>query len=489
VKIVEPSEIRVRIAPSPSGYLHIGTARSALFNWLFARHHNGKFLLRIEDTDIERSSKEMIDVIFDSLKWLGLDWDEEPVFQSQRLDIHKQYVDRLVGANRAYPCWCSPERLKAMQEKAREARENYRYDRHCLNLPADEKKRLIESGEPFAVRLLLPGGSTTFDDLVLGETSKEHTELDDFIIARSDGRAVYNMAVVVDDHEMRISHVIRGNDHVSNTFKQLLIYRALNLEPPQFAHIPLILTKDRSKLSKRHGAAAVTDYSKKGYLKEAVVNFIALLGWSPGDDREIMTLDEMIESFSLERINPSNAIFDIDKLTWMNGEYVRACENHKLVDLVRPFLVEAGLTTHLWINSRWDWMMKFVRILKERCPLLTDFVEKGRFFFVDRFSYEEKGIKKHFADPQVVERLSTWAESLESLDDFSAAPIEEALRELSEKLDIKAALLIHPTRLALSGSTAGPPLFEMMELLGREECVKRLKKAIGFIKERDLEKS
>lgn len=486
---MKSSGVRVRIAPSPSGFLHIGTARSALFNWLFARHHNGKFLLRIEDTDIERSSKEMVDVIFDSLKWLGLDWDEEPAFQSQRLDTYRQYVDRLLEANRAYRCWCSPERLKTMQEKAREAKQNYRYDRHCLNLPDGEKRRLVESGELFAVRLLLPGGSTTFNDLVLGETSKEHTELDDFIIARSDGRAVYNMAVVVDDHEMRISHIIRGNDHVSNTFKQLLIYRALDLEPPQFAHLPLILTKDRSKLSKRHGAVAVTDYGKMGYLKEAVVNFIALLGWSPGDDREIMTLDEIIESFSLERINPSNAIFDIDKLTWMNGEYIRACEDHKLVDLVRPFLVEAGLTTHLWINSRWDWMMKFVRILKERCPLLTDFVEKGRFFFIDQFDYEEKGIKKHFADPLVAGRLATWVETLESLDGFSTASIEEALRELAEKLQIKPAQLIHPTRLALSGSTAGPPLFEMMELLGREECVKRLTRAIDFIKERDLEKS
>ncbi len=477
------SEIRVRIAPSPTGFIHIGTARSALFNWLFARHHGGKFLLRIEDTDIERSSKEMIDIIFDSLKWLGLDWDEEPVYQSQRLDTYRTYVDRLLDSGNAFRCWCKPEILKRKQEEARQKKLTPRYDRHCLNLPEEEKSKLLKSGEPYAVRLLLPDGSTAFHDLALGEITKEHKELDDFIIARSDGRAVYNMAVVVDDHEMRISHVIRGNDHVSNTFKQILIYRALEIVPPKFAHVPLILAKDRSKMSKREGAAAVTDYEKQGYLKEAVVNFIALLGWSPGDDREVMSLDEMIESFSLDRINAPNAIFDIEKLRWMNGEYIRACDDSRLVDLIRPFMIEAGLTTHLWINTRWDWMMKFVSILKERCHLLTDFVERGRFFFIDRFDYEPKGVKKHFADQDVAARLENWVDILRQVDDFSANILEEKLRGLAEKLEIKPALLIHPSRLALSGMTTGPPLFDMMELLGNDECVNRLERAIRFIHE------
>ncbi len=483
------TEIRVRIAPSPSGFLHVGTARSALFNWLFARHHGGKFLLRIEDTDIERSSEEMIDVIFSSLKWLGLDWDEEPVYQSQRLDTYRKYVGRLLESGWAFRCWCKPEILKQKQEQARRKKLTARYDRHCLDLPEEEKKKLLKSGEPFAVRLLLPDGSTTFHDLVLGEITKEHKELDDFIIARSDGRAVYNMAVVVDDHEMRISHVIRGNDHVANTFKQILIYRALGIEPPEFAHIPLILGKDRSKMSKRDGAAAVTDYEKSGYLKEAVVNFIALLGWSPGDDREVMSLDEMIESFSLDRINPANAIFDLEKLRWMNGEYIRACDDNKLVDLIRPFMVDSGLTTHLWINTRWEWMKKFVAILKERCHLLTDFAERGRFFFIDRFDYEPEGVKKHFADEDIAERLENWVDILRQMDDFSARTLEERLRELAEKLKIKPAFLIHPTRLALSGMTTGPPLFDMMELLGKEECLKRLKRAIKFIHENFSKKS
>ena len=476
------NEVRVRIAPSPSGFLHIGTARSALFNWLFARHHGGKFLLRIEDTDTERSSIEMIDVIFESLKWLGLDWDEEPVYQSRRIDLYRKYVDRLLESGKAYPCWCEPEVLKAKQQEAMKNKQNPRYDKTCYNLPDAEKKKLIDSGNPYAVRLFVDDGATTFDDMVVGSVTKEHKELDDFIIARSDGRAVYNMAVVVDDHEMRISHVIRGNDHVSNTFKQILIYKALDIEPPKFAHIPLILGQDRSKMSKRDGAAAVTDYDRMGYLKEAVVNFIALMGWSPGDDREVMTIDEIIESFSLERINATNAIFDTEKLRWMNGEYIRACDDHRLVDLIRPFMVQSGLVTQLWINSRWDWMMKFVRILKERCHLLSDFAEQGRFFFADKLEYDHKGVEKHFSGAETAGLLEKWIDILGGIDDFRVEKLEGALRELAEKQAIKPAALIHPTRLALSGETKGPPLFDMMELLGREKCVERLKKSVEFIK-------
>jgi glutamyl-tRNA synthetase len=478
------NEIRVRIAPSPSGRLHIGTARAALFNWLFARKNGGKFLLRIEDTDETRSSKEMVEVIFNSLKWLGLDWDEEPVFQSLRLEVYRQYADRLLETGSAYRCWCKPEELKRKQDEAREKKITSGYDRRCLSLAGVEKKRLLNSGEPYAVRILIPEGKTVFRDLIVGETSKDNDEMDDFIIARSDGRAVYNLAVVVDDHEMGITHVIRGNDHITNTFKQILIYNALSLEPPLFAHIPLILGKDRSKMSKRDGAAGVTDYEKMGYMKEAVVNFIALLGWSPGDDREIMTVEEMIKSFSLDRVNPANAIFDMDKLNWMNGEYIRACDNNKLVDLIRPFLVEAGLTTHLWINSRWEWMLKFAAALKERCKLLTDFVDQGRFFFADSFEYEEKGAQKYF-DARSAGYLKKWLGELNTLERFEIEKLEESLRSLSERLEVKPAAMIHPARLALTGTTKGPSLFELMELLGQQECMKRLEKAVNFIEKGD----
>lgn len=480
-------EIRVRIAPSPSGFLHIGTARAALFNYLFARHNNGKFLLRIEDTDVERSFKEMVEIIFDSLKWLGLEWDEPPIFQSKRLDIHKQYVNRLVENGKAYRCWCSQERLKGMQDAARNQKTDYRYDRHCLNLPDYEKKRMLESGTPFAVRLFIPEGKTSFHDLILGDLTKEHKEIDDFIIARSDGRAVYNMAVVVDDHEMRISHVIRGNDHVPNTYKQIIIYQGLGVEPPQFAHLPLILDKDRSKMSKREGAAAVTDYEKQGYLKEAVINFIALLGWSPGGDKEIMQMAEMSELFSLENINPTNAIFDLTKLRWMNGEYIRMTDDNRLVDLIRPFLVEQGLTTNLWINSRWTWMLKFVQLMKERCHLLTEFGELGKYFFVSNFLYDPKGVEKTFKDTDVVsKRLEKWAAVLRATDDFSAKVLEEQLRALSEEMAIKPAELIHPIRLSLSGVTGGPPLFEMMELLGKDDSIARLERAIVFLSKKQM---
>lgn len=475
------SDVRVRIAPSPSGYLHIGTARAALFNWLYAKKTGGKFLVRIEDTDTERSSAEMVKVIIDSLKWLGLESDEPLVYQSKRYDLYKQYVRKLVESGKAYRCWCSPETLKQKQEQAIAEKRTSRYDRTCYHLSAKEKQANIESGIPCAIRLFVGDGQTTFNDLVLGELKRDHAELDDFVIARSDGRAVYNMAVVVDDHEMGISHVIRGNDHVANTFKQILIYQCLGLKPPQFAHLPLILAKDRSKMSKRHGAVAVTDYARLGYLKEAVVNFIALLGWSPGDDREVMTLAEMIEAFSLERINSTNAIFDLEKLNWMNGEYIRHTPEHILVDLLRPYLVESGLATQLFITSRWDYMTSFVRLMKERCHLLTDFTKLGYYFFIDEFTYDEKGVSKYFAKPGAADKLRKLHESLASLIHFNVASMETALRQLAESMGVSAADIIHPTRLALSGLTGGPSLFEMMELIGKERCLTRIGKAIAFI--------
>jgi glutamyl-tRNA synthetase len=475
------SDIRVRIAPSPSGYLHIGTARAALFNWLYAKKTGGKFLVRIEDTDTERSSAEMVKVIIDSLKWLGLESDEPLVYQSKRYDLYKQYVGKLVESGKAYRCWCSPETLKQKQEQAIAEKRTSRYDRTCYYLSEKEKQANINSGKPCAIRLFVGDGQTTFSDLVLGELKRDHAELDDFVIARSDGRAVYNMAVVVDDHEMGISHVIRGNDHVANTFKQILIYQRLGLKLPQFAHLPLILAKDRSKMSKRHGAVAVTDYAKLGYLKEAVVNFIALLGWSPGDDREVMTLAEMIEAFSLERINSTNAIFDLEKLNWMNGEYIRHTPEHILVDLLRPFMVEAGLATQLFITSRWDYMTAFVRLMKERCHLLTDFAKLGYYFFIDEFTYDEKGVGKYFAKPGAAEKLRKLHDSLAALPQFNVPSMETALRQLAESMGVSAADMIHPTRLALSGLTGGPSLFEMMELIGKERCLTRIGKAIAFI--------
>jgi glutamyl-tRNA synthetase len=478
------SEVRVRIAPSPSGYLHIGTARAALFNWLFARHNQGKFLLRIEDTDQARSSEEMVRLIFDSLKWLGLEPDEKPIFQSERFDIYSQYAARLLAGGRAYRCWCEPEILKRKQAEALARKQPLRYDRTCYHLSDEEKKRNIESGKPAAIRLFVPEGETAFDDLILGQIKKSHADLDDFIVARSDNRPVYNLAVVVDDHEMGITHVIRGNDHVSNTFKQILLYQALDLPIPRFAHIPLILNKKKAKLSKRDGAAAVTDYARMGYLNEAVVNFIALLGWSPGEDREIMTLDEMVEAFGLDRINPANAVFDPEKLAWMNGEYIRRTDDYILADRLRPFLVESGLVTHLYINSRWDYILKFVRLLKERCRLLTEFVDLGFYFFTDQFSYDKKGVEKYFSLARVADYLKEWRDILGDLEPFETGRLETALRELADRLAVKPAELIHPTRLAISGLTGGPGLFGLMEALGKDKCILRLNRALEFMESR-----
>ena len=287
---------------------------------------------------------------------------------------------------------------------------------------------------------------------------------------------------MVDDARDRISHVIRGNDHITNTLKQVLIYDGLGLPIPKFAHLPLILGKDKSKMSKRDGAIGVADYAKMGYLKETILNFIALLGWSPGDDLEIMNIDEMIKLFSLDRINPSNAVFDTEKLAWMNGEYIRKTDDHVLVDMLRPFLVESGLVTHLYINSRWDYMLNFVRLLKERCRLLTDFIDQGPYFFTDEFDYDEKGIKKHFSAPEAADRLKEWRNILQDIAPFAVDRLEKALRDLAERLDIKTAMLIHPTRLALTGMIKGPSLFELMETLGKDKCLLRIERAVEHIK-------
>jgi len=475
------SDIRVRIAPSPSGFLHIGTARAALFNWLYARQNEGKFLIRIEDTDKERSTQEMIQVIFDSLEWLGFDSDEEPIYQSKRNDIYNDCINKILRSGNAYRCWCSPEELNQKRELAKAEKKSTHYDRKCYNLSDEQKKENLESGKPFTVRLHIPEGETLFKDLIIGDITRSHSEIDDFIIARADGRAVYNMAVVVDDHEMGITHVIRGNDHITNTFKQILIYNSLGFSLPKFAHLPLILGKDKSKMSKRDNAVGILDYAKMGFLKEAVLNFIALMGWSPGDDREILNIDEMIEFFSLDKINPSNAVFDIEKLKWMNGDYIRRTDNYVLIDLLRPFLVESGLVTQLYINTRWDYMLSFVRLLKERCRLLTDFIDMGSYFFTDYFEYEEKGLKKYFSKPETSEYLNKWLDTLKNIEPFNVENVEQSLRDLAEKLEVKVAVLIHPTRLALTGLTKGPSLFDLIEVLGKEACIKRLEKALHYI--------
>jgi glutamyl-tRNA synthetase len=478
-------EIRVRIAPSPSGHLHVGTARTAVYNWLFARKHGGTFILRIEDTDQSRSFAEMTESIMDSLKWLGLDWDEGPYFQSKRTELYQQAADRLLEQGRAYYCYCMREELEARRTEAMAAGRNPLYNRCCRRLTAEQRAAREAEGREKVMRIAIPeNGTTTFEDLVLGPLTKGNDELDDFIILRADWNPTYNFVCAVDDVEMRISHVIRGNDHVTNTFKQVLVYRALDATPPYFAHLPLILGQDKKKISKRQGAVAVTEYRDQGYLPEAFMNFLALLGWSPGDDREYLPRTELIAAFGLERVTSTNPVFDTDKLTWLNGQYIRDMDDNKLLTLLQPILMEAGLATRLEIETRWHWMLKIIHSLKERLHFLTDIIAMGAFYFRGEFGYEEQGVAKYFRKDGTSEILTALADEFAKIPEerFNQESSEQALRALAESRGAKVAQLIHPLRLALTGSTKGPGMFEITDILGRDNCLKRIARSLEYIK-------
>jgi len=475
------SEVRVRIAPSPTGYFHVGTARTAIFNWLYARRTGGKFLLRIEDTDVERSRKEYVDVILDGLRWLGMDWDGEVVYQSSRLHSYRPFALELVERGCAYRCFCAVEELTQKRQAAQQAKVNYHYDRSCRNLSSKRITANLEADKPHVIRLKLPlEGMATFDDVVLGKLEKDYHELDDFIILKSDGNAIYNFAVVIDDHDMGISHVIRGNDHMTNTFLQVEIYKALGWDLPTFAHLPMILDLNRNKVSKRKGAKGITDYQHEGYLSEAMFNFLTLLGWSPKDDREKMLRQELVDVFALESINPSNAVFNPEKLLWLNGEYIREKTNHEIAVLVAPMLVDKGLTTKYYLETRWQWLMKVVGLLKERCKLLTDFVEMSGYFFTDNFEYDAKGVAKYFG-PEAVRILTALAEKFAEVGELTEIKAEEIVRTYAQELQVKPAVLIHPTRLAVTGLTAGPSLFGLLEAVGRDKVCARIARAIAYI--------
>lgn len=474
----------VRMAPSPTGFLHVGTARTAIFNYLFARHSGGKFILRIEDTDQARSSEDMTGAILEALRWLQIEWDREIFRQSQRFDIYREYAEKLLEEGKAYYCYCTPDELKEKREAAQREKRTYTYDRRCLKLTDEQRAELERKGLSRTIRIKTPPeGTARFEDIVGGEIARDFAELDDWVIMRADGRCTYNFSCVVDDHLMGITHVIRGNDHITNTLKQCVVYYAFGWPRPKFAHIPLILGKDKSKISKRHGAVSVTEYRDRGILSEAMFNFLSLLGWSPGDDREIMSRDELIEAFTLERINPSNPVFDTVKLEWMNAEYIRRMDDNELLERVRWKLIDAGLTTKLSIESHWRHYLRIVQLMKERTKNLNDFPEQARYFFTDEFDYDDKGKQKHFfKEAGVADRLRRFRDELSAIDNsFAAGDIEDRLRKLSGELEIKPAALIHPARLAITGMTGGPGLFELMEVIGRERCLSRIDRAIQFI--------
>jgi nondiscriminating glutamyl-tRNA synthetase len=472
--------VRVRIAPSPTGFLHVGTARAALYNWLFAKKHKGTFILRVEDTDLKRSSKEMIESILEGLRWLGLDWDEGPFYQSERLKRYESYAQRLLSAGKAYYCYCTPEELAERREQAKRKKSDVKYDRRCLQLTEEEKRKNEEEGRAKALRFLVPEGETVFEDVVHGSVRKHNSDIEDFVIMKSDGTPTYNLAVVVDDHEMGISHIIRGDDHIPNTPKQVLLYEALDLPLPVFAHLPLILGEDKSKLSKRHGAVSVLQYRDEGFLEDALFNFLALLGWNPGDDVELMTREEITDRFSLDRINRTGAVFDIQKLEWMNGAYIGKMDNEALLARLLPFIEEETWFSKSLMVEKRAFMLTVIDALKPRMRRLTDFSKYGSYFFSSVEDYEEKGVKKHFGK-ETATYLEALKNGLEKTDDFGKENIEQIMRSLADVLDVKAAKLIHPTRLAVTGMTVGPGLFDILEILGKERVINRLTRAIKYI--------
>ncbi|MCX6827544.1 MAG: glutamate--tRNA ligase [candidate division Zixibacteria bacterium] len=477
---MSPNNIKVRIAPSPSGYLHVGTARTAIFNWLYARQHGGKFIVRIEDTDENRSDANLVQPILEALKWLGIDWDEGPYYQSERMERYKAYVAKLLDSGRAYRCFCTPEELERERAEAMAKKMAPRYDRKCLKKTDAEISELLGKNMPFAIRLKIPQGETSYDDIVLGNITRQNSEIEDLVICRADGRVVYNMAVVVDDYEMGITHVIRGNDHVTNTFKQIHIYRGLGIELPQFAHLPLILRSDRKKVSKRLGDKDVSEYGKEGILPEALFNFLCLLGWSPKDNREFLSKEELIRVFKLENVNPANPIFNEEKLVALNKEYIKEYQDYKLAEMVAPLLVQAGITTKYWLETRWEYLIKIIGLLKERCRRMTDFVSLGKYFFYSEFNYEPESAQKQFT-AETKKYLISLLTQFEEIEEFKKECLENALNGLAEQLGIKKGQLIHPVRLAVSGISVGPGLYDILETLGKSEVLLRLQRAIKYI--------
>ena len=421
--------VRVRFAPSPTGYLHIGSARTALFNWLYARHNKGKFILRIEDTDRERSKEEYLDEILGSLKWLSMSWDEEPVFQSSRLDIYKKYAQELVEKKLAY-----------------------------LEGPAIIFK--VEKGR-----------KVYFDDMIRQRVEFSTDDIKDQVLIKSDGTPTYNFACVVDDSEMNITHIIRGDDHISNTPKQVMLYEALSLPIPKFAHIPLILSKDGGRLSKRHGATSITEYKNMGFLPEALMNYLSLMGWAPGNDAEIMPIDDIIKLFDVKDVNKTGAIFDMDKLSWINSQYIKNMDINKLSEVSEEFLRSRNVLDAEFNRDRWG---KIVLAYKERTRTLEDLVGVYKIFFNDEIEYDEKAVEKYLKKPNSKDIITACKIAVEKCGKFDKAALEDSYRSLAGEMKIKAAELIHPTRVAISGRTIGAGLFDIMELLGRDNVLKRL---------------
>jgi glutamyl-tRNA synthetase len=484
-----PQKPRVRFAPSPTGYLHVGGARTALFNWLFARHEGGTLLLRIEDTDVERNRPELVDGILEGLKWLGIEWDEGPFFQSQRLPLYKAAAERLLASGAAFPCYCKAASYGGADAAPAETEEGEGDDEGpkshkaapcpCRDFTETQRAEREREGVPAAVRFRVArDGVTRFEDAVFGPREVQNIEIEDFVLLRSNGVPTYQLSVVVDDIDMRITHIIRGADHLSNTPKQALIYAALGAPAPIFAHVPLILGPDRTRLSKRHGATSVGSYAEEGFLPEAFRNFLSLLGWSPGDDLEFLRTQELIERFELSGVSRTNAVFDRAKLEWFNTQYLQKPPVEELLPYVEAELKHAGIWQESWAGADAAWFARTVDLVRPRTRLLGDFTTWARAFFTDDFEYEAEAREKFWKDERVPALLAKLADALAALPEWNHDVCDAALRGLATAEGVKAGLLINATRVAIVGRAVAPPLFDTMVAIGKERVIARLRRAL-----------
>jgi glutamyl-tRNA synthetase len=483
--MTDTTPIRVRFAPSPTGFLHVGGARTALFNWLLARHSGGTFVLRIEDTDRERSNDEMTRAIVDGMTWLGLDWDEGPLHQAEGTERHRADALSLLEHGRAYRCFCTQDELDARRAVAGDG---YRYDRRCSTIARDDSDRRAAGGEPHTIRFLVPDGATEWNDVVHGPIEFANADIEDFIILRTDGSPIYNMAVVSDDAHMSITHVVRGADHISNTPKQILLYTALGLALPVFAHVPLILGTDGKRLSKRHGATAVGEYRNEGILPDAMVNFLALLGWYPGDDIEILSRDEMTERFTLEGINRKSAVFDPVKLSWLNGQYLIRMTAGALLDEVAPLLVERGWIASGEIDARRPVLLRMVELLKTRARTIAELADQAEPYVRGQPAMDPAAVAKHWKNAAETKRRLTALRTLfADAAEWDEATLEAAVRGLAEAEGVGVGKVIHPLRVAVTGLAASPGIFDVLGLLGRDRTLERIDRALDRLADMESE--
>ena len=480
--------VRVRFAPSPTGYLHIGGARTALFNWLFAKRHNGTFILRIDDTDEQRSTESSMKQIYESLNWLGFNWDEGekvggpygPYIQSERHSIYQEYIGKLIESGHAYYCYCSSDELAQMRQLAKDEGRPAHYNRKCLHLTKKSQKLMVEQGRKPVIRFKVPDQTVSFDDLILGCISTESDTLQDEVIVKSNGSPLYNLTSIIDDHEMKISHVIRGADHLSNTPKQVLLAQALGLDMPQFAHLPMVLGSSKGeKLSKRHGATSIEQYRNEGYLPQAMINFLVRLGWSLDDTTEIFSVSELTQNFDIGRVGKSGSVFDIKKLRWLNGHYINQLNLPERTSAVIPFLQPLWSTdsTGLEVNR----LEAIVSVIDDRLITLADIKEHAYHFFKDDFAYDPKGIKKWLSKDGSISLLQMLHDAMEKINTFDEKSVETAIWTIVDSLGIKKVEGLQPIRIAISGMTSGPSLFEMVILVGQAETLKRIKRLMTYL--------